>query len=192
MSANNNNKKNDKAKKTIIQGIASIICIIITITMFIGPVVGKEKKDTEKTYNEFIEYVKKKKVDSIDYDSSHDSFEFKLKKDDTVYEAPNPRSDTFKKEMLEKDITVNEVDFSGGFLSTLGSLFFLIIQYGLMLGMFLFLFKKMQGNTDEMSIETSSTKKFEDVAGLEEVKDSLLTTVDMLKNPKKYEDAEIK
>ena len=54
------------------------------------------------------------------------------------------------------------------------------------MGMMVFVMKRIQGGTDEMTITTSSTNKFEDVAGLEEVKESLLTTVDMLKNPKKY------
>ena len=190
---NNKNNKNKSSKRMMAQRIAqmvtSMLCVGVALAMFFGPVNKDSKKDTEKTYNEFMQYVEKDKVESIDYDSTHDSFEFKLKKDKKVYTTSNPRSDTFKKEMLEKDIEVNEVEMSGGFLSTLGSLFFLIVQYGLMLAMFMFLFKKIQGNTDEMTIETSSTKKFADVAGLEEVKESLLTTVDMLKHPKKYEEA---
>ena len=186
---NDNNKNNNKKK--LMKRLYTIFLIAFVVSnIFVISNYKKttEEKDREKTYNEFIEYMEKDKVESVDYDRTHDSFEFKLKDDKTVYTASNPRSDSFKKEMLENDIVVNEVEFNS-FSSMIGSIVLLIVQYGCMLMIFMFIFKKMQGGTDEMTIETSSTSKFEDVAGLEEVKESMMTTVDMLKNPKKYEEA---
>jgi cell division protease FtsH len=55
-----------------------------------------------------------------------------------------------------------------------------------MMGMFLIIFRKMSGGEESMQIETCSTNTFKDVAGLDEIKESMMTTVDMLKHPDKY------
>jgi cell division protease FtsH len=188
---NQNSPKNNKSKKKRSKVFSIIIGALIALLVWnwvVFPMIdNKNDQENTKTYNEFMALVENGDVEEVNYDSSHKDLEFKLKDDDTIYSTANPKVNTFKKDMLERDIVVNEVNFDGEtFFDTVKDVFFLILQYGLMMGMFLIIFKKMQGGADEMSIETSSTNKFADVAGLEEVKESMLTTVDMLKNPKKY------
>jgi cell division protease FtsH len=156
----------------------------------LNPVKTTEEQENLKTYNEFIAYVQEGTVEQVDYDPTFEFVFFKLKEDETVYQTYNPKVNTFKLEMLQHDVKVNEVQLDGNtFGDTMYGIIMLVIQYGLLMGMFMFIFKKMQGGTDDMSIETSSTNKLEDVAGLEEVKESVMTTIDMLKNPQKYEAA---
>lgn len=189
---NDKNTKNNKIKK-MSQWIA-IGVIVITILCNILVYFAAQNQtinDNSKTYNEFLQYVDDDKVEAVAYDDAASYFIFKLKDDPTEYVTDNPRIYTFKSELLKKDIDVEEVTFEedNELLSMLGSILLLVVQYGLMIGMFMIIFKKMQGGADEMHIETTSTNTFQDVAGLEEVKESMLTTVDMLKNPKKYENA---
>ena len=188
-----NNNKDDKSKKnnkkrSILTGVMTSLLFIL-FTIIIGYSEFPKDDETTKTYNEFMTYVEEGKIEYVNYDPYFKDIGFKLNEDETIYKTSNPRTDTFKKEMLEKDVTVNEEELTNGFAETIGSIFGLILQYGLLFGLMYIVFNKMNGGTDEMMIETSSTKKFEDVAGLEEVKESLMTTVDMLKNPEKYEDA---
>ena len=182
-----NNNKNRPNKKLRI-----IICLIMWCSFILGglaillPQTALNEEDLTKTYNEFMAYVEDGKVELVKYDSTNSEFYFKLKEDDTEYISTNPRDTAFKKTLLEADIEVEEITVKDGFFSMVGNLVFMFAQYAILMGMFLFVFKKIQGGGDDMDIQTSSTKKFSDVAGLEEVKESLMTTVDMLKDPKKY------
>ena len=101
------------------------------------------------------------------------------------HKSANPTYTEFKKDMLEQGITVKEKDLNSKPWDFIVDTVFSLVPYALMLVMLTIVLGKMQGGED-ISIETSSTKKFEDVAGLEEVKESALTIVDMLKNPEKY------
>ena len=191
MEDKNNNPNNKRAKR--IQMLGSAIAFLVTFMLvmnFLFPG-ANTKDDLIVPYNEFMTMVQEGKVAEVNYDSSSSYILFTMADDETktLYQTDNPRDTKFKREMLEYDIVVNEVEFKSGFWSMAGSIVLLVVQYGLMMGMFMLIFKKMQGGTDEMTIQTSSTNKFADVAGLEEVKESLLTTVDMLKNPKKYQQA---
>ena len=187
----NDNGKNGAPKRGWIRVVSGILAIAIIVSWFIVPKIKSTSKDEHQiTYNEFLAHVEAGEIESVNYDTTCDFIEFKLKDKEETYKTDNPRSSTFKEDMLLKDVAVNEVVLEGGGLSgTLRTIFLLVVQYGLMLVMFMFIFKRMQGGTDAMQIETSSTNTFADVAGLEEVKESLMTTVDMLKNPKKYEAA---
>jgi cell division protease FtsH len=189
---NANNSNNGTPTKRWIKIVSSVLAFIIVATFFLGPQISNFTTNDENTvtYNEFMTQVKSGLVESVDYDSKCDFINFKLKDDETVYKTDNPRSNTFKEDMLLSDVAVNEVELEKtGFADTMSTIFLLIVQYGMMMIMFMFIFKRMQGGTDDMQIQTSSTNTFADVAGLEEVKESLLTTVDMLKNPQKYEAA---
>lgn len=104
------------------------------------------------------------------------------------HKSANPTYSEFKKDMLERGITVKEADLNSKPWDFLVEFVFSLVPYALMLVMLSIIMTRMQGG-EEITIETTSTKKFEDVAGLEEVKESALIIVDMLKNPKKYSDA---
>ena len=186
----NKNKKKSKAKRLVevLLCVVFIVCIVfVAKDALVEDLTANELK---KTYNEFTELVDENKVKEIQYDINGDIFFFTVIDDEKTYHTDNPRLDEFKSEMLKKDIAVIEVDLEeNDFGDTVRSILFLIVQYGLIIIMFSILFKKMQGGTDEIDLATSSTNTFDDVAGLEEVKESLLTTVDMLKYPKKYEAA---
>lgn len=184
---NNKNTNNGDGKKKKIK-LAAIVSTVLIVFIFAANVIGYfgEKAETEKKYTEFWTQVEEGKVESVQYDSYSDYLLYTIKDDKTEYKTDNPKASTFKRELLEKGIEVEEVSFSSGFMSYLANILLLVVQYGLMMGMFLIIFRKMSGGEESMQIETCSTNTFKDVAGLDEIKESMMTTVDMLKHPDKY------
>ena len=182
----NSNGLNDTQKKRmIITSVVTIISMLVIFFIFMNI----NPRTEDMTYNEFVEQCDAKQIVLVEYQPGLDYFLcYKDSEKRDTYKVPNPRFDDFKKELLERGIEVKEIKIKGEGISWTG-LLITIIQYGVLITLFLFVIKKMTGGTDQMQIQTESTKKFSDVAGLAEVKESLLTIVDMLKEPKKYERA---
>lgn len=188
MNTQNDTKNNKSNKKTIIASIASVIIILAILIPNVIILINQKKEDT-KPYNEFWASVENNEVEAVQYDSSADFMYYKLKNKDIQYKTDNPKAITLKRELLEKGIKVEEVSLGNGFARYASDLLYFIVQYGLFMAIFIFAFKKISGGDETMQIETCSTNTFKDVAGLDEIKESMMTTVDMLKNPEKYSSA---
>ena len=141
---------------------------------------------------------------------------YKLKNDKTVYETDNPQYETFKKELLKKNITLEDKSkvFDNFAIYAKGKkdysiVFQLVIDIGFIVFL-LYMFKNMPGlnmdkdkiytitnNRDEASDDTTENQNdneldFETVGGLKEVKRDLVSVVDFIKNPKKYKERDAK
>lgn len=196
----NHKKDNNKTKKAYIRMIVDIIVVLMLISiMYPFNAMSKIKKE-DVSYNDFMKYVEQGKVKEIDIMLSSEKFQFLLKEDEgnetndyvgtqVIYTTQNPKYDDFKKDMLEAGIEVKENNNSYVALSFLTSILPLLI----FLGFYMALQKKMMGDnfspTSFSKKNSASTVTFEDVAGLEEVKQDLLTVVDFLKDPNKYKEA---
>lgn len=146
----------------------------------------KQENTEEIKYEEFLEMVEENKVDEIIWTAENENITVIVGKKE--YSTENPKYDNFKKDMLEKGIEVQE-KYGIDEYSTILMIIVQVILYGIFFtimikstGMGLGLFKKK-------AQDTTSDVKFSDVAGLEEVKEDLMTVVDFLRNPEQYKEA---
>lgn len=186
-------KKNNK-KGRIYDAITGLILLIIILMAIINHLPSDKEKPKELSYKEFIQYAKEGMVESINIVLSDETFRFTLKSDkkeekkkEEYLKAPNPKYEDFKKDMLELGIEVNESKSFASYSSYIFSIASLLIMCS-----FFFTIAKVQ-NGDKWGIKKekkdSNQIKFEDIAGLDEVKSDLETIVDFLKNPGRYKEA---
>lgn len=186
-------KKNNR-KGRILDAVIGFILLIIILMTIINYLPSDKEKPKELSYKEFMQYAKEGMVESINIVLSDETFRFTLKDDkkeekkkEEYLKAPNPKYEDFKKDMLELGIEVNESKSFANYSSYIFSIASLLIMCS-----FFFTIAKVQ-NGDKWGIKKekkdSNQIKFEDIAGLDEVKSDLETIVDFLKNPGRYKEA---
>lgn len=185
-----NKGNNTKTIKIIRWTLGIMLMVLMAVGIFNGKaIIQKFKNNTPKEvkYEEFLKMADKKNVKKIVWSEKKDAFTF-YDKAEKPYSTENPKYEDFKKDMLEKGIEVKEI----GGLSNYETPIMIIVQlamYGVFFGL---LFKTSgigAGLSDRKEKDAKSDVKFSDVAGLEEVKEDLMTVVDFLKNPDEYKEA---
>ena len=185
-----NKGNNTKTIKIIRWTLGIMLMVLMAVGIFNGKaIIQKFKNNTPKEvkYEEFLKMADKKNVKKIVWSEKKDAFTF-YDKAEIPYSTENPKYEDFKKDMLEKGIEVKEI----GGLSNYETPIMIIVQlamYGVFFGL---LFKTSgigAGLSDRKEKDAKSDVKFSDVAGLEEVKEDLMTVVDFLKNPDEYKEA---
>lgn len=185
-----NKGNNTKTIKIIRWTLGIMLMVLMAVGIFNGKaIIQKFKNNTPKEvkYEEFLKMADKKNVNKIVWSEKKDAFTF-YDKAEKPYSTENPKYEDFKKDMLEKGIEVKEI----GGLSNYETPIMIIVQlamYGVFFGL---LFKTSgigAGLSDRKEKDAKSDVKFSDVAGLEEVKEDLMTVVDFLKNPDEYKEA---
>lgn len=171
----------DYLKKNYIITIAIIFVLVLSILL--GGYYLKE--DNEITYNEFLEMVKKDKVERIIYAKGENKvtiFDKEKKKKTTV----NPESETFKEEMLKEGI---EVVQANSVLSRISKVIGLIFNL-LFIALFIFIIKSLSGTMSSKKEKVDSESidvTFDKIKGNEAAKQDMKFMVEFLKNPEKYE-----
>lgn len=185
-----NKGSNTNTIKIIRWTLGIMLMVLIAVGAFNGKTIIQKFKDNtpkEVKYEEFLKMADKKNVKKIVWSEKKDAFTF-YDKDEKPYSTENPKYEDFKKDMLEKGIEVKEI----GGISNYETPIMIIVQlamYGVFFGL---LFKTSgigAGLSDRKEKDAKSDVKFSDVAGLEEVKEDLMTVVDFLKNPDEYKEA---
>lgn len=185
-----NKGSNTNTIKIIRWTLGIMLMVLIAVGAFNGKTIIQKFKDNtpkEVKYEEFLKMADKKNVKKIVWSEKKDAFTF-YDKDEKPYSTENPKYEDFKKDMLEKGIEVKEI----GGLSNYETPIMIIVQlamYGVFFGL---LFKTSgigAGLSDRKEKDAKSDVKFSDVAGLEEVKEDLMTVVDFMKNPDEYKEA---
>lgn len=185
-----NKGSNTNTIKIIRWTLGIMLMVLIAVGAFNGKTIIQKFKDNtpkEVKYEEFLKMADKKNVKKIVWSEKKDAFTF-YDKDEKPYSTENPKYEDFKKDMLEKGIEVKEI----GGLSNYETPIMVIVQLAMYGVFFVLLFKTSgigAGLSDKKEKDAKSDVKFSDVAGLEEVKEDLMTVVDFLKNPDEYKEA---
>ena len=173
--------KNDKnQKKRILLLLITLLPLIFLLCVPIFPA----NEPTEVTYNEFWDMVEAGTVKKV-YLTIGGSEKFTFEDAaENEYETDFPRYGDFKKELLEANVEVEELQSSilENILPLLWDIAFIVI-------VFMVLTRAMKGtmsNKNEPIVPDKATKTFQDVAGLKQVKQDMVLLVDFLKNPEKY------
>lgn len=169
--------------------IIIVVLSVILISLLIGGYQLLKPAKENITYNNFLIYVDKGKVDTV-YLSDTPDLKVKLK-DGTIVYTDNPRDGSFKENLLKKNVMVDELDSS--------SLTDKIMNFGATLFLFgiigVFLFKTTARQRSGGIMDVTSVSKntesdvnigFSSVAGNDEAKESVKDIVDFLKDPEKY------
>ena len=99
-----------------------------------------------------------------------------------TYYTENPKYEGFKEKLLLKGVAVEESSAVESF-----NLVFDLIFYAIFFGSIILVGVKFWGISRETFKVVKHTKvKFEDIAGMDELKKEMMTIVDILKNPKQY------
>ena len=177
-----NKGSNTKTIKIIRWTLGIMLIVLIAVGAFNGKTIIQKFKDNtpkEVKYEEFLKMADKKNVKKIVWSEKKDAFTF-YDKDEKPYSTENPKYEDFKK--------VKEI----GGLSNYETPIMVIVQLAMYGVFFVLLFKTSgigAGLSDKKEKDAKSDVKFSDVAGLEEVKEDLMTVVDFLKNPDEYKEA---
>ena len=186
-------EKDNLKKKLRKNRIAStIMAIFIVICIIIGcsPTTRNAIRNStpkEIKYEKFLKMTEDNKVKRIIWSDNKDTFTFYDTKN-KIYSSENPKYDDFKKDMLEKGIDVKETGSIGKYETPI-MIVIQLLMYGVFFGIMVKTMGLGSGIFGKKEKETESKIRFSDVAGLNEVKEDLMTVVDFLKNPEQYKEA---
>lgn len=193
---------NDPKKQSLIILIIAALITLFSISMFMKFMTGSNNQ--EISYNEFIEMIEKDEIKSVVVDSdritiqpkqteSNNPFLYVYGGGTTYYTGKMEDDDKLTSRLLEHNIVIKkQVADSSSVIITV--LLYYVLPILLMWGLLSLLFRKM-GKGGPMGVGKSNAKvyvqketgiTFQDVAGEDEAKESLVEVVDFLHNPGKY------
>lgn len=167
-----------KNRKIIIIGIL----VLIIVTILVSIIFCKEKLEYI-SYPEFYKYMENNEISSVTIGEKEISF--KLKNNDKIYCTNNPESNNFKEMLLLKGVNVEE-EINYIFIVDLMFYLILFVIFGFAIS------KLLQMKGSSFKIIKHNNARFSDIAGLDELKRDMLQSVDILKNPKIYEEKGIR
>lgn len=192
--------KNNTPKKPQNQLTSSLFIWIFTVAIMVAFLnIMKQKTVKEVSFPDFISAVRDQKIESVAFQGDkifgkYKDFtvEGKVIKGDTFESYGNTNSDVYLK-ILEESKTIPEYIPESSNL-----LFTLFLYFGpVLLIMWLLLRNNKNGTGGMLSSFTKMNKmvnpkdlkvKFEDVAGIDEIRQEVSEIVDFLKNPQKYKE----
>lgn len=158
------------------------ILIIATITLFIGIIFFAIFGKNNAEYIDYLEFNKYAQDGIIDNAViGEKTVEFRLKESDKIYYTDNPETNNFKEFLLLNNIKVqDDIDYVFIVDLTFYLIFFAVFGFAIS--------KLIQIKGATFKVIKHNSTRFSDIAGLDELKRDMIQAVDILKNPKKYED----
>ena len=161
---------------------------LIMSLVVIGTICGDdpellEQELEEMTYIEFLEKVNQQEVSSIRVDLKSGAEMVVTLTDETKVTVPNPKTETFKVDMLEAGIEVEELN-RAQLLAGLSS----FVSIGMMMLLLYILTKNVNPFGSKKPITEKPQTRFCDIAGMDEIKEELALVVEFLKQPERFKE----
>lgn len=168
----------NKNKKSII----IVISIIILILAIFGVIGYFSRNDNTEyiNYKTFYNELEKENIDKVII--KEDKIVFYEKNNDNAYYTENPNYDEFKEKLLLNNVNVEEDSVQDDIGFALDLLFYLIFFGVFGIG----IYKLMDMNTKNFKIIKKTNVKFEDIAGMDELKKEMMKVVEVLKSPEDF------
>lgn len=206
---NGGNNGNDPKKQSIILFVIAALITLLCVSYFMKIVSGSEK---EISYNEFVQMVESDQIESVQVGTDqitiypkeqvteltganpYVTLLYGAQKNNVYYTGKIEEDDTLTKRLLEHNVEVKG-EVSDGSSLLLSILLTYIVPVLLMWFLLSMLFRRMGKGGGIMGVGKSNAKvyvqketgiTFQDVAGEDEAKESLVEVVDFLHNPGRY------
>lgn len=181
------NRDSKKRKKLLIIEIAIIsIAVIAFLVMLFG--FGINEKVVKMKYTEFNQYLEDGQIKEATINSSAGYVRFKIKGSETItYETSYPYSATFPETLL---LHGADVKYAGGFQLPSFSTIIMTVFCGMLIYIF-YKTSKTNSQGNEVVVDDSRKTTFESVAGMQDIKDDMMSLVRLIKS-EKYKEEHIK
>lgn len=170
-------------KKINRKSITFIAVLIITLTALF--VINKYYEPNQLKYTEFLELVENEEIKRIDL-RGNDDIMYVFTIDDVKHTVDNPKTETFKEQMLKEGISVEN---NTPVLKKALSIFMLVLQIGIFALIIIIVlnFTKSTRKGAGKTVNKESPKvTFDNIAGNMEAKEDMKFLVNFLKDPDKY------
>ncbi|MBP3597188.1 MAG: AAA family ATPase [Clostridia bacterium] len=163
-----------------------IITLLASILVFLGISFLFQDNSIYLDYKSFSQELDKNNIDKVFI--LEEKLEFYKNNDKIKYYTDNPEAENFKEKLLLKGIKV-ESDSTTETITFVFDIIFYLIFFG-MAGFGIYKLSSMTGNSFKVVKNTNT--KFEDIAGMDDLKKEMLKVVDILKNQKQYKEKGIR
>ncbi|NFR59080.1 cell division protein FtsH [Clostridium botulinum] len=163
-----------------------VICILIVISILIPTLksYAVNLNATKTSYNIFVKQMKNNEIKKIHIDFKDDNFVF-INNKNNKYITDNPKTNDFKKELLQYNIEINEMH-KQNLIQSLKEIIFILFGI-LMISQIKSIYNKSEIKNKRIDSDTSKNGiSFKDIAGLKQVKKDMHLLVEFLKDPEKF------
>jgi cell division protease FtsH len=173
-------KENNKLKAKML--CALLVCLTLAFALLILNASLSQPTIEEVPFNDFVSMMDEGKVVEVEIGLGYaEKFTF-TDTDGKMYKTDNPKSLNFKRELLDAGVQVKEVTESSA-----AAIIVSVLQYAMLIGVFLWMYKKMLPKTDNADVVKEIPQvTFDDVAGATELKNDLKYIIDYLKDSSHY------
>lgn len=165
--------------------IPAFIVVLLLLILIVTELILVEKN--YYSYKDFYYELENDKIESVIIENE-DTIKFKKINDDKEYYTENPNSSDFKEQLLLKGIIVQTDNLTETVGFVLDLLFYLIFFGAVGFG----IYKLISLNSKTFKVVKKTNVKFEDIAGMDDLKKEMLKAVEILKSPKEYEEKGIR
>ena len=158
-----------------------IICITIFVIL-IGIVIFSIFNNNSEymSFKDFYSEFENGKISDVFI--KDDKLEFKMTDDNKTYYTENPNYDDFEKELLLNNVSIETSSTE----DTLNMVFNLLLFTIIICFIILFAYKYYETNNKIFKIVKHTNVKFDDIAGMSNIKKDMKQIIDILKKKKKY------
>ena len=160
--------------------ISLLIALILIIFLINALALINNNNLIYMNYKDFYEQLENGNIETVVIKDN--KVEFKEKDDDTLYFTENPNYDNFKENLLLNGVQV-EVDSSEESINFAFDILFYLFFFGIII---FAIAKLVKLNHNTFKVVRHTKIKFENIAGMEDLKKEMMKAVEILKNPDKF------